>query len=133
MNLNEIVEEIFKLPNLLYGFIPKDEDAFMCFLFLKGYRESCGRNRPFSTTSQRDYLNRALDIYSKKSLSNDEKHLLVKLYKRLVNSCNLDIKNMRSKEEVTEYLRILDKDQMRDIVEQIKMYKYIRSIYREYN
>lgn len=128
MKVLEIIKEIDKLPNFLYEYCADDG---MHMVILGGH--SCKKKDHHDNLSIcARYLSDMISLYQEEVLTDDDKTNIAKLMKRIMNQCDYRYSGIYSLKEQEEYLRKLDVESLREISDQIEMYKTARKYHAEY-
>lgn len=133
MSIDEIIEELSKLPKLLYHYYPNDVEHHSCFIILGGHSGQLVDRMPEGIRLYEKRLLDMISIYEKNTMDEEDKYSFVDSYSFINSNCGYSIRAINKINEQRQYLEQLDIEQLSDISEQIEMYKLARSMYKDYH
>lgn len=128
MIISEIIKGINRLPNYLYLFCGDDG---IHRVILGGY--SCRLQDEYTDLNYCErYFSEMQEKYERDNLTENEKIRIATCMHKIQSACDYRHSKLDSIKQQEEYLSNLDAEQLKEIYDQVQMYKVAREYYRDY-
>ena len=124
-----LAKEILRLPNFYYEYFSDDGKLHLAVLGGNSCRTS---EKVENLNACREYF-RCMDcVYEKEELTEDDKRYLASNMHKIQSLCDSRKKGLHTLQEQENYLNTLQTDEIKQLEQQVKMYKDARQYYSEY-
>lgn len=124
-----LAKEILRLPNFYYEYFSDDGKLHLAVLGGNSCRTS---EKVENLNACREYFRRMECVYEKEELTEDDKRYLASNMHKIQSLCDSRKKGLHTLQEQENYLNTLQTDEIKQLEQQVKMYKDARQYYSEY-